>query len=217
MVSKCCSIPLAGVILSTFFLSASPSAAQVFTTTVVDGPNGRIFYTAPSSAVPAVPAFDPWAYGYPFSSLASALNLYGGFPHPADLPSAYYDAGVPNQVTFPGRVPVSIASLTAPVPTAPPAAPAAPPSPTRGRVDVKVRKDATLWVQGQKSAQSGTVRHFVTGDLEPGVAYTYRIKASWTENGHKVTVEQPVTVRAGTRDSVTFVEGLAEARAERRR
>jgi uncharacterized protein (TIGR03000 family) len=216
MVSKYCSIPLAGLVLSSLFVVASPSSAQLFQTTLVDGPNGRIFYTSPASAAPAIPAFDPWAYGYPFSALASALNLYGGVPNPADLPSAYYYAGVPNQVTFPGRVPVSIATLTAPVPTSPLPAPAAPPA-MRGRLDVKVPKDATVWVQGQKSAQTGTIRHFVTGDLEPGFAYTYRIKASWTEKGHKLTVDQPVTVRAGGRESVTFVEGLAEARAERGR
>jgi uncharacterized protein (TIGR03000 family) len=216
MVSKYSSIPLAGLALSGLFVVASASSAQVFQTTAVDGPNGRIFYTSPVSAAPGVPAFDPWAYGYPFSALASALNLYGGVPNPADLPSAYYYAGIPNQVTFPGRVPVSIATLTAPVPANAPPPPVAPPA-TRARVDVKVPRDATVWVQGQKSAQSGTMRHFITGDLEPGFAYTYRIKASWTENGHKLTVEQPVTVRAGGRESVTFVEGLAHAHAARGR
>ena len=216
MVSKYWSIPLAGLMVSTLFATASPSPAQVFQTSVVDGPNGRVFYTAPASAFVPVPAFDPWAYGYPYSALASALNIIGGVPHPADLPSAYYYAGVPHQVSFPARALVSITTLTAPVPTSAPPPPAAPPA-TRARVDVKVPKDATVWVQGQKSAQTGTMRHFVTGDLEPGFAYTYRVKASWTENGHKLTVEQPVTVRAGARESVTFMEGLSQARAERGR
>ncbi len=65
------------------------------------------------------------------------------------------------------------------------------------RLKVNLPADARLTIQGQASQSRGGERTFQSPALEPGKTYTYKLKATWSENGKAVTVEKDVDVRAG--------------------
>ena len=57
--------------------------------------------------------------------------------------------------------------------------------------------DAVIEVDGVKTKQIGTVRLYATPDLEKGKKYSYRLKATFNQNGKEVVVERTVTVEPG--------------------
>jgi uncharacterized protein (TIGR03000 family) len=65
--------------------------------------------------------------------------------------------------------------------------------------------DAKIWVDGiEMSAGAGTKRSFLSPPLQSGYSYSYRIAASWMENGQQVRVERTVPVASGQRSVVDF-------------
>lgn len=202
----------AALALTSALLAPAAVTAQVFDVSEVAGPNGRVFYTYPAGSAMSVPGLDPWAYGYPFTALASALNFYSGTPHPAILPAAYYYAGVPEPLVTGPYTTLSFTSLGGPGAVPPAAAPApAPPESAVGVIDVRVPPDAKLWVEGKLTSQKGARRRFVSPSLDQGSSYTYRVRATWSEKGHNVSREQFVVIHAGDRESITFVDPRAPA------
>jgi uncharacterized protein (TIGR03000 family) len=73
-------------------------------------------------------------------------------------------------------------------------------------IRVRVPAKAQLWINNEKRKQAGTVREFVTPELDPEHIYSYNVKARWTEEGG-IEVEKTLRVRAisGTRVTVNFV------------
>jgi uncharacterized protein (TIGR03000 family) len=72
-------------------------------------------------------------------------------------------------------------------------------------VDVVVpAPGAILWFNGQKTAQTGTLRHFVTPPLTAGQNYVYEVRASWMVNGQPVTQTQQIQVQPGQETTVRF-------------
>lgn len=72
---------------------------------------------------------------------------------------------------------------------------------------VRVPANALVWVNGNPTRQSGTVRHFVTPPvLRAGLTYQYIIRAQWTEDGKTITREQPVAVRVTGKYDVDFLK-----------
>jgi uncharacterized protein (TIGR03000 family) len=71
-------------------------------------------------------------------------------------------------------------------------------------VEVQVPANAEIWFEGQKTNQTGTVRHFTSPPLEPGQQYTYEIRAKWMENGQEVNRTKRQSVQAGSNVSVNF-------------
>jgi len=138
-----------------------------------------------------------------------------------------------NSVVFPWNAgyqsntpqpPVSVAPVAAtptqPILPAQPSVPAVTPSRDRsstgeeqeesadaGRafVDLRVPANAEIWFEGDKTAQAGALRHFVSPNLESGRTFTYDIRARWTDpNGKVVDQTRKVKVEAGRRTMVDF-------------
>lgn len=70
---------------------------------------------------------------------------------------------------------------------------------------VNVPDDAEVWIEGVKMKQTGPRRRFVSPTLVPGVSYTYEIRATWMQDGRKVSDSNQVTVHGGDRSSLTFI------------
>ena len=69
---------------------------------------------------------------------------------------------------------------------------------------------ARVWFDGTATNQTGTDRLFHTPSLAAG-SYSYRIKATWTQNGREVTQERNVPVMAGRLSVVDFTRPPSEA------
>jgi uncharacterized protein (TIGR03000 family) len=75
---------------------------------------------------------------------------------------------------------------------------------SRAYITVIVPATAQVWCDGTPTANTGSVREYVTPLLSPGRQYTYWVRARWTENGHEVNQLQPVDVFAGGHFDVRF-------------
>src|ERR1700723_1792902 len=53
-------------------------------------------------------------------------------------------------------------------------------------VDLRVPATAEIWFDDNKTAQTGSLRHYVTPSLESGRSFTYDIRARWTDPNGKV-------------------------------
>jgi len=62
-----------------------------------------------------------------------------------------------------------------------------------------------IWVDGQQTSSTGMVRMFHTPALTSGGSY--RLKATWMEDGREVTKERTVAVSPGQTASVDFGQG----------
>ena len=78
-------------------------------------------------------------------------------------------------------------------------------NPNVALIEVKVPENAELWFEGDKTSQTGAVRHFRSPELQPGKMFTYDIRARWTDAGGKeVDRTKQVKVQAGARAGVDF-------------
>jgi uncharacterized protein (TIGR03000 family) len=78
-------------------------------------------------------------------------------------------------------------------------------NPSAAMLELRVPEKAEVWFEGDKTSQSGAVRHFVSPSLEPGRIFTYDIRARWTDaNGKPVDRTKQVKVQAGGRVGVDF-------------
>jgi len=124
-------------------------------------------------------------YGYPYG------RYYGGYydTYP------YYDNG------YYYRTPsYSVPSYSAPMANAP-----APVPDNAALIDVRVPSNAQVWIDDQKTNQTGSMREFVTPSLNPGQDYSYDIRARWTENGQPMETQRKVTFHAGDRLAVNML------------
>jgi uncharacterized protein (TIGR03000 family) len=69
---------------------------------------------------------------------------------------------------------------------------------------VECPPEATVWLEGQAMNQSGAVREYVSPTLEPGVSYTYSVRARWLHQGQPLEQVQSVEVQAGQTRVVVF-------------
>lgn len=76
--------------------------------------------------------------------------------------------------------------------------------------DLRVPAEAEVWFEGQKTSQTGASRQFVTPALERGYAYTYEIRARWTENGKPVERTRKIKVHAGDRLGMNLTSAAPE-------
>ena len=118
------------------------------------------------------------SYAYPYSGYA-----YSGYAYPD-----YGAYSAPDVIE-----PDTTVSAYPPVETGP-----APATLGSARVTVQLPANAQLWIDGQLTNQTGSVRVFETpATLEPGRSYTYRLRAEWVENGQPVVRERAVNFQAG--------------------
>ena len=144
----------------------------------------------------------PYGYGYGTypSSYGSYPSSYGGYSAPD---YSYLDAEP--YVATPGSSDYYYNSRPD---SSTPAAPAVPPTmdtvpstttETIAHIDVRVPASAEVWVEGAKTKQAGSLRHFVSPPLTPGKDFVYDIRARWTDaNGRVVDLTRHVPVHAGS-------------------
>jgi uncharacterized protein (TIGR03000 family) len=70
--------------------------------------------------------------------------------------------------------------------------------------------NARVWFDGNPTQQTGTDRLFHTPSLQAGVANTYRIRATFMQNGREMTQERVVSVTPGRMSMVDFNQAQAE-------
>jgi uncharacterized protein (TIGR03000 family) len=78
------------------------------------------------------------------------------------------------------------------------------PAPTTGNIKIDVPADATLWIEGVQSSQTGPNRSFTLPPLASGKSYLYRLRARWTDNGEPKEESRIVTVQPGAQVQVKF-------------
>jgi uncharacterized protein (TIGR03000 family) len=76
---------------------------------------------------------------------------------------------------------------------------------------VRVPADAEIWFSGEKTSQRGAYRLFVTPQLQDGRALSYEIRARWKQGGQDVVQSRTVTVHAGDRLTVDFLQPAQQA------
>jgi uncharacterized protein (TIGR03000 family) len=70
-------------------------------------------------------------------------------------------------------------------------------------IELQVPADAQVWFNGEKTTQTGTLRHFVSPPLTVGRQYTYEVRAAWKESGREITESRRSSFRAGDRLSAS--------------
>lgn len=139
-------------------------------------------------------------YYYPDGSILP-YNYAGAYSAPATAAVL----GMP-AVIDPALVPVnpvgSDPAVQQPIPAPTPAPTGASPV----HVTVRVPDGAQVWVADAPSNQIGPAQEFVSPPVEPGVDYTYVVRATWAENGQPVSRTKRVTVRAGDRVTVDMTQ-----------
>jgi uncharacterized protein (TIGR03000 family) len=131
-------------------------------------------------------------YYYPAGSV-----LPPGYVGSYSAPATAAVLGLP-AVIDPTLVPVVAEPTPAPTPV--------PNGPAPVHVTVRVPDGARVWVADAPSNQTGPAQSFVSPPVEPGVDYTYVVRATWTENGQAVNRTKRVAVRAGDRVTVDMTQ-----------
>jgi uncharacterized protein (TIGR03000 family) len=72
-------------------------------------------------------------------------------------------------------------------------------------IGIRVPENAQIWIDGQKTSQTGAFREFVTPSLEPGQKFAYHIKAVWTEKGQEVVRNRQISFYGGDRLMVNML------------
>jgi uncharacterized protein (TIGR03000 family) len=68
----------------------------------------------------------------------------------------------------------------------------------KAHIWLRVPADATVWVDGNKTQQTGEARHFLSPPLTPGKNYTYQLRVRWTKDGKPLEQDRDIDVRAGS-------------------
>ena len=70
---------------------------------------------------------------------------------------------------------------------------------------VRTPADATVWINGVKTTQTGPRREFVSSGLAQGRNYTFDMRAEWMGlDGKSVEIHRRVPAQAGERRLVDF-------------
>lgn len=151
-----------------------------------------------------------FGYGYPwwYSGFGLGVGLGYGLGYGYGYPSYPYPGpGYGGPAYY--APPVCVAPP--PPPVAAPVVPAAPVGVAQvsaGEVlfSIRVPDSADVWINGEKTTQSGPRREFVSSGLEQGRTYTFDIRARWpAADGTTVQLERRVSVHGGERRTVDFL------------
>ena len=69
---------------------------------------------------------------------------------------------------------------------------------------VEVPAGAEVWLEGRRSAQTGTQRVFYSPPLPPNGRYAYKIRARWPHGSGRMEQVRDVVVQPGQRVNVQF-------------
>lgn len=76
---------------------------------------------------------------------------------------------------------------------------------------VHVPPNAEVWVDDQKTNQTGNIRTFISPALNADKDFVYHIRARWTEDGRQVEKNRKLDVHAGDRFFVNFMKPRSES------
>jgi uncharacterized protein (TIGR03000 family) len=172
-----------------------------------------------------------WGWGWGGVGLGFGYGYYGypyyGYPYYGGYPAGYPDygpAGYP-YAAYSGATPPPVPPAGGPVgPVASPGSAASalnisiPPIPgqaidTDVTLIIRSNPDATIWINGVKTTQTGARREFTSSGLTPGRTYTFDVRAQWGgADGRALDLHRRVPVQAGERRSIDFTQPpVAEA------
>lgn len=90
-------------------------------------------------------------------------------------------------------------------------APAETESDNRAYVTIRVpTMDAQIWIEDEKTSETGTIREYRSPPLEQGHHYTYEIKALWKEDGQVYKQTRKFPVNPGNRILVEFAKNISD-------
>ena len=69
-------------------------------------------------------------------------------------------------------------------------------------IRMSVPTDAKVWLEGEATSQTGTVRDYITPALAPGSEYVYHVRVTWNENNKPMEQKSDIKLHAG--DMVNF-------------
>ncbi len=204
-------VMLAGVLQG---LTSSPARAGSQGHTIAGGPGGRGFYGRGFYGRGFYGGYRGY-YGYPgWYGLGLGVGLgcayaYGypyycpyGYPYPV-----YVDPYGPAPVAaYPPPGPGAVQGAVPASPSSP--APRMPVRLTESDVllSVHVPPDANVWINGEKTTQTGPRREFLSSGLTPGRSYTFVLAAQWTEpDGRKLERQRRLSVQGGERRNIDFL------------
>jgi uncharacterized protein (TIGR03000 family) len=168
----------------------------------VYGPASAIPF--PGSAQAATSQIYHYFNGVPYYQGFYYPGPEGTYPGPLDFRTELgFD--IPPLIIISPRVSDTTVSAPGAI-AAPPAAPQA------ATLDVRLPASATLYIQGQKTKQTGSERHFVTPPLAAGEPYRYTLKAVWSEDGRSKEVERQVIVHGGEQALVRLDDAAGDTR-----
>jgi uncharacterized protein (TIGR03000 family) len=135
--------------------------------------------------------------GYPYYGYGYGSPYYYGAPYYGGY---YY--GAPYTYVEPSPAYVQ-PSLTTAAPSYAQIEPAG--DPNSVMLEVRVPDNAEIWVNGDKTSQTGAVRHFASPPVATGQKFVYELRARWTDgNGKVVDKTKKLDVHAGARLGVDF-------------
>ena len=144
-------------------------------------------------------------YGPPVPTYKPIPGVFGGadsqfFGLPPLFPGWMYEVHVP--VGKPGALPDEL--LGPPGAILPPPAPVLD-KPAALEIEVRLpREDARLFVDGTEMKSNGAVRLLTTPAVPTAEAFTYELRAEWTDKGLMTTHSKRVTGHAGEKVVVNF-------------
>jgi uncharacterized protein (TIGR03000 family) len=157
---------------------------------------------------------DPIAYPagiYPPTNYGQRI-YYHVFPQKQPAVS---DISVPGEdglpaLMHPGLPPTSLGVPPAPVPVPGPlpnlqVVPAVATQGPPATIRVVVPYNAELWVEKEKTNQTGMERTFTLPPMTPGKLYVVNLRATWVENGKTVEQFRVVGIKAGETAKVNFL------------
>jgi len=71
-------------------------------------------------------------------------------------------------------------------------------------ITARVPPNAEIWVDDQKTTQTGGIRSFISPPLDGDHTFVYHLRARWTEDGRQVEKNRRYDVHAGDRLFVNF-------------
>jgi uncharacterized protein (TIGR03000 family) len=71
-------------------------------------------------------------------------------------------------------------------------------------VEIRVPADAVIWFDGIRTAQTGTLRYFVSPPVATTYEYRYEVYAQWTVDGRVVNQSHVITAAAGEHVTIAF-------------
>jgi len=73
-------------------------------------------------------------------------------------------------------------------------------------IDLRVPADALVWINDSKTEPTGALRRFVSPPLLPKQTALYDIRCRWEQDGRQQEQTRHVTVRAGDRLAINFLQ-----------